>query len=245
MATLPDGSNRWLLNIGRWDFNWQGEYWYQEPIQLPKGARVGMRFFYDNSTNNPANPFNPPRPVSYGLNSTDEMAEFWMIFRLKSVADRTLLNNAVLPKMAGEVITYSRKLLEKDPANARSWLRVGSALYALGQNEKAIEALQRALQFDPKLDEAQYFLGLIAYDARDFARARTAFEATITSNRQNYKAHGYLGLVYLNLQEYAKSEASLTEALRIKPDDQVAESNLKLLNTVRSGRQLTPAPAQP
>lgn len=240
-ATLPDGTSHWLLNIGEWDFNWQGEYWYREPLQLPKGTRVGMRFFYDNSTNNPVNPFNPPQPVSYGLNSTDEMAELWMIFRLKTAEDRLQLNHAVLPKMAAEVITYNRKLLDKDPANARAWLRMGSAFYALGQNEQALEVLRRALQFDPQLDEAQYYLGLIAYDARDFGRAQAAFEAAITINRLNYKAHGYLGLVFLNLQDFPKSEASLLEALRIMPDDQVAQSNLRLLREVKSGPATPPA----
>ncbi len=245
MATLPDGSSRWLLNIGAWDFNWQGEYWYREPIKLPKGTRVGMRFRYDNSTNNPVNPFNPPRPVSYGLNSSDEMAEMWMIFRLKSAADRMQLNEAVLPKLAAEVITYNRKLLEKDPSNARAWLRVGTALYALGHNEKSMEALRRALQFDQRLDEAQYFLGLIAYDARDFAHAQAAFEAAISINRLNYKAHGYLGLVFLNLQDFAKSESSLLEALRIMPDDPVTQSNLKLVRDVKSGKVPGGPPTKP
>lgn len=240
VATLPDGSSRWLLNIGEWDFNWQGEFWYREPLKLPKGTRVGMRYFYDNSTNNPANPRNPPQPITYGLNSTDEMAEMWMILRLATADDRLQLNHAVLPKLANEVILYNRKLLERDPGNGRAWLRVGSALYALGHNDRAIEALRRALQFDGQLDEAQYYLGLIAYDSRDLVRAQTAFEAAISINRLNYKAHGYLGLVFLNLKDYAKSESSLLEALRIKPDDEVAQSNLQLLRNVKGAAAARP-----
>lgn len=242
VATLPDGSTRWLLNIGEWDFNWQGEYWYREPLQLPKGTRVGMRYFFDNSTNNPVNPSLPPQPVTYGLNSTDEMAEMWMIFRLKSLDDRMQLNHAVLPKLAAEVITYNRKLLDKDPGNARAWLRVGTALYALGHNDKAIEALRRALQFESQLDEAQYYLGLVAYDSRDLARAQAAFESAVAINRMNYKAHGYLGLVFLQQRDFAKSESSLLEALRIRPDDQVAQSNLQLLRDIKSGKRSGPTP---
>ncbi|NJO56808.1 MAG: hypothetical protein HC834_11355, partial [Rhodospirillales bacterium] len=107
LATKPDGTSLWLINIDRWDFNWQGEYWYEQPVALPAGTRVGMRFFYDNSTNNPANPSTPPRATDYGLSSTDEMAELWMIFRLKSEADRMKLNQAVVPVLAADVITYS------------------------------------------------------------------------------------------------------------------------------------------
>ena len=236
LATTPDGTSRWLLNIGRWDFNWQGEYWYQEPMQLTKGSRVGMRFFYDNSTNNLANPSHPPKPVSYGLNSTDEMAELWLIFRLKSPADRAAFNQAVVPKMAREVVTYNQKLLERDPANPQAWLRTGTALYALGQPERAMEALRRALQFSPQLDEAHYYLGLIAYDTGNLAKAQEEFGLAIETNRQNYKAHGYLGLVYLRRGDYPRSEASLTEALRVNPNDQIARNNLKLLNEVRGGK---------
>lgn len=241
LATLPDGSNRWLLNIGRWDFNWQGEYWYREPVQLPKGTRVGMRFFYDNSTNNPVNPFNPPQPVSYGLSSTDEMAELWMIFRLKSAEDQVRLSRAVLPKLAAEVVTYNQKLLEKDPANARSWLQIGSARYALGQIDPSVDALRRALLHDPSLDEAHYYLGLIAHDARDFTRALGSFQTAVALNPQNFKAHGYLGLVLLHLGDLENSEASLREALRIKPDDPVTQNNLELLQRLRNSQ--TPAPA--
>jgi tetratricopeptide (TPR) repeat protein len=195
-----------------------------------------MRYFYDNSTNNPANPSDPPRPVSYGLSSTNEMAELWMIFRLESVEDRALLNEAVLPKLASEIITYSRKLLENDPSNADLWLRIGSAAYALNQMDRAIDALQRAIQFDPRLDEAHYFMGLIAYDSREFGRAQSEFQEAIAINRRNFKAHGYLGLTHLHQGNYDQSEASLLEALSINPEDRVAASNLELLRAVRTGK---------
>jgi tetratricopeptide (TPR) repeat protein len=162
------------------------------------------------------------------------MAEFWMIFRLKSAEDRLKLNQAVLPDLAADVITYNRKLLEKDPANGRAWMGIGNALYALGQNERALDAFRRALQFDAKLDDAHYYLGLIGYDARDFERARAEFESAIAINRMNYKAHGYLGLVYLNLRDFEKAESSLLEALRVNPDDQVAQNNLELVRNARS-----------
>lgn len=241
VATLPDGSNRWLLNIQKWDFNWQGEYWYQQPIKLPRGTRVGMRFFYDNSTNNLANPTTPPQPVTYGLYTTNEMAELWMIFRLKSEQDWAVMNRAVVPKVATEVVKYSQILLRRDPSDAGSWLQMGTGYYALGQSKKAVESLRRALQFDPTLDEAHYYLGLVAYDAHDFAHAEAALKAAVAINPRNYKAHGYLGLVYLNTGDYAKSEASLREALRINPDDTVAQRNLQLLQRVREANLKGPA----
>src|SRR5437867_5392824 len=43
-AVLPNGETRSLLSIKEWDFNWQSDYRYLEPIQLPKGTRIGMLF---------------------------------------------------------------------------------------------------------------------------------------------------------------------------------------------------------
>ena len=52
-ATLPDGTTRPLIWIKEWDFNWQDEYRYVEPVYLPKGTAITMRYVYDNSSANP------------------------------------------------------------------------------------------------------------------------------------------------------------------------------------------------
>jgi len=73
-ARLPDGQTQPLIWIKDWDFNWQGQYQYAAPVHLPKGTRLEMRYVYDNSANNPHNPSNPPKRVTYGEQTTNEMA---------------------------------------------------------------------------------------------------------------------------------------------------------------------------
>jgi hypothetical protein len=73
-ATLPGGKTEPLIWIKDWDFNWQGQYRYAEPVHLPRGTRIEMRYVYDNSAANPHNPSNPPKRVTYGEQTTDEMA---------------------------------------------------------------------------------------------------------------------------------------------------------------------------
>ncbi len=73
-AILPDGRKQWLLWIDHWDFNWQDHYRYSKPLRLPAGTRVEMEFSYDNSAANPHNPNSPPRRVTWGPGTTDEMA---------------------------------------------------------------------------------------------------------------------------------------------------------------------------
>ena len=63
-----------LINIEDWDFNWQGPIPYKEPIAIPAGTTVAMTAFYDNSEANWRNPNTPPKAVSWGEATTDEMA---------------------------------------------------------------------------------------------------------------------------------------------------------------------------
>ena len=72
-AILPNGEEVPLIHISDWDFNWQGSYTYAEPVRLPKGATIHVDVTYDNSADNPRNPQNPPKRVTWGLASYDEM----------------------------------------------------------------------------------------------------------------------------------------------------------------------------
>lgn len=72
-ATLPDGKVEPLIWIKDWDFNWQDQYYYAEPVALPKGTRLDLVAVYDNSSDNPFNPNDPPKRVRAGEQTTDEM----------------------------------------------------------------------------------------------------------------------------------------------------------------------------
>ncbi|WP_435019796.1 ascorbate-dependent monooxygenase [Tundrisphaera sp. TA3] len=74
-AVLPDeaGTRIPLIQIDRWNFNWQGTYALVEPIRLPKGAWFEMTAHFDNSADNPANPSSPPKLVHWGEQTNDEM----------------------------------------------------------------------------------------------------------------------------------------------------------------------------
>ncbi|HWA84314.1 MAG TPA: EF-hand domain-containing protein, partial [Fimbriimonadaceae bacterium] len=72
-ATLPDGTKKQLIQVENYDFNWQTRYTYREPVHLPAGTELSLVAHYDNSTNNPHNPNNPPKAVSFGEQTTDEM----------------------------------------------------------------------------------------------------------------------------------------------------------------------------
>ncbi|HEV7766874.1 MAG TPA: peroxiredoxin, partial [Thermoanaerobaculia bacterium] len=71
--TPRNGAPQCLIDIQDWDFNWQGAYRFQEPIIAPTGTRFSLTAYYDNSSANPKNPNDPPKAVSWGEETTDEM----------------------------------------------------------------------------------------------------------------------------------------------------------------------------
>lgn len=72
-ARLPSDEERTLLNVPRYDFQWQRTYRLHKPIPLPVDTELRLEAHFDNSATNPRNPTLPPRTVHWGENSTDEM----------------------------------------------------------------------------------------------------------------------------------------------------------------------------
>lgn len=71
-AEFPDGEKRVLLDVPRFDFNWQLLYILREPIDLPKGTVIRATGWFDNSDKNPANP-DPTKTVTFGEQTWEEM----------------------------------------------------------------------------------------------------------------------------------------------------------------------------
>ena len=61
-----------ILDIPRYDFNWQLVYRLAEPISARQGSRIEATGWFDNSDNNPANP-DPTQTVRWGDQTHEEM----------------------------------------------------------------------------------------------------------------------------------------------------------------------------
>lgn len=78
-AKLPSGKDLVLLNLPDWDISWQEEYRFVEPVILPAGTRLISDIVWDNSADNPNNPFSPPKRIHWGLESNDEMGSLTLM----------------------------------------------------------------------------------------------------------------------------------------------------------------------
>ncbi len=71
-AKYPDGTEEVLLNLPKYDFNWQREYIFEELKTIPAGTVLVADYLYDNSAANPANP-DPNKQIIWGDQSFEEM----------------------------------------------------------------------------------------------------------------------------------------------------------------------------
>ena len=67
-----DGTSEVLLNVPRYDFNWQFDYRFEEAVDIKAGDRIVTRYWYDNSKRNFSNP-DPDKVVTWGDQSFEEM----------------------------------------------------------------------------------------------------------------------------------------------------------------------------
>lgn len=94
-AITPDGDLVPFIKIDNWDFNWQMTYQFDSLLHVPKGSVILAEATYDNTEENPLNPFKPARDTTFGWNTTSEMMEMVIYYvsyqpgdeKVKQVAD--------------------------------------------------------------------------------------------------------------------------------------------------------------
>ena len=72
-AETPSSEEIPIINIPTYDFNWQGSYSMRNMVKIPANSTWYTEALYDNTANNPSNPSSPPKNVSWGEGTEDEM----------------------------------------------------------------------------------------------------------------------------------------------------------------------------
>jgi hypothetical protein len=117
-------------------------------VKLPAGTVIEQRFKYDNTADNPRNPFDPPQRTVMGRASTDEMAELTLRVMPRTEADRRVLAAA-----------FGRRLQARTLIRvARLRLAEGKQRFADGDLERARLLFQEAIRFRPDSVEALVWL---------------------------------------------------------------------------------------
>jgi Flp pilus assembly protein TadD len=257
-ATLPDGTKKTLIHIGNWDLNWQAVYRYSQPVDLPAGTTISMRFTYDNSADNIRNPSQPPKRVVAGNRASDEMAHLWLQVLPKESADgasdpRVAIQEALAlhhiqndpgdfeahynlaalfqmkGNLSGAVVQFTQAVrLRPDDPTANNAL--GAVLLASGNLDGAIGHLNTALVGRPDYFDAHYNLGNALASQGDFPAALLHFRAAVRLNPQDAGAEANLGSALAETGNLKEARLHFERALVIDPKNELARENLEQLN---------------
>jgi len=220
LATLPDGSTKTLIHIPQWDLNWQAVYRYAVPVSLPKGTTISMRYSYDNSSENPVNPNDPPHRVVAGNRSSDEMAHLWL-----QVLPHPSADSAFDPRMLLQE-AMARHNLEKNPADFEAHYNFAAILQARGVSAEAIQQFQFAVRLRPQDATANNALGAALLAAGRIDDAIPHLTAALKVQPDNFDAHYNLANALASEDKFSEAIEHYRAAIRLHPDDANAEANL-------------------
>jgi Flp pilus assembly protein TadD len=228
-ATLPDGTVTQLLRIRAWDFHWQQDYRYVTPIVLPRGATLRMRYTYDNSRGNRHNTHDPPREVTFGPQSHDEMGDLWLQVLPRNSGDAALLSRAFSERETIANIAGGEMLVRRFPTSARHRAFLGDSYVDAGRVHEAITQLQEAIRFEPGLADAQNALGralIVSGRPRDAIRHfRAAVASDPSDDRLRFNLAGALELTGAT----GDAMVELQRTVDLNPEFAEAHSNLGVL----------------
>jgi len=178
-ATLPGGAIVPLIRISNWDFHWQDVYTYVEPLLLPKGTVVEMRYTYDNSAANRKNPNRPPKRVTFGQTSASEMGSLWLQVVPRRQADLARLEQDFGPKILRDDIAGNEKWLEVEPGNAQLRAELAACYLEANRPLDALRELNEAARLDPAAGR-YYDVGRVQLLQQDYSAAEASFRQALT-----------------------------------------------------------------
>lgn len=225
-ATLPDGSRKWLIRIPDWSPDWQAVYYYRQPVFLPQGTVISMRYHYDNSADNVRNPHQPPQRIRAGNQSTDEMAHLWLELLPRGPGDRRReLQEAVI-----------RHRLEKNPKDFTANLNLGAVMLSRLDAAGAVGALERAVAADPGRPEARNMLGLALARVGRAAEAMAEFGAALKLRPAYAAARFNLANSQMRAGMLEEAIANLRQVVAANPADPLPRSRLNDALAARQAR---------
>jgi tetratricopeptide (TPR) repeat protein len=227
-ATLPDGAEMPLLWIRQWDVRWQDQYRFKDPLVLPRGTTLRMRFTYDNSAANPRSP-RPARRVSWGQNSTDEMGALWVEVIPRQGEDASILTRDYYQRALATDIASAELQVRNRPRNAAARNRLALKYVQAGRIQDAQARLEEALRLDPDDAEAHSNLGTVLQMQGKLGEAtphlQTALKLKPNDDRIRFNLAN--GLIAAGKTDDAIRE--LQRAIAINPENADAHFNLAVL----------------
>jgi len=225
-AELPGGVVKTLLYIKQWSFHWQQDYRFAEPIALPAGTKLTMRYTYDNSEANGENPHHPPVRVRLGPKSTDEMAELGLQVLPKSLADAARLVQSFVDRDAQANVTLGELRVREQPENAEYQLFLGDSYMDVDRYAEAVPHLEASLRINERSANAHNDLGTALMQLGRVPEALQHIQRAVELAPRDERTYFNLGNALSHASRVDEAAAAYERSLAINPDYGEAHVNL-------------------
>lgn len=135
-----------------------------------------------------------------------------------------------MDKQYGESITFYRKAIALKPYAIEAKFGCVKPLSAIENWEKVKEQYQEILKIDPLNTTANYWLGVIYFNRKDYKSATNLFEKVVNLYPLDYDSVIMLAWAKLNNNSHTDAKLLFQQALIIRPNDSSALSGLQLIN---------------
>ncbi len=220
LARFPDGTEKTLIHIPRWNLNWQAVFRLAQPEPLPRGTTIVMHYRYDNSSDNISNPNHPPQRVRGGNRAVDEMAHLWL--QVLAAASAGGMRD---PRMTLQE-ALARHHIENNPGDFEAHYNLAAMLQLRGATQEAVEQYQQALTLRPGDATVENALGGALLASHRIPEAIARLAAAVNARPEYFDAHYNLGIAQAMAGNFPAAVEELAIAVKLKPDDAGAEANL-------------------
>ena len=122
-----------------------------------------------------------------------------------------------------------RHLLQLQPASDQAQIHLGYVLLNQKKYDEARLWLEKSARSPSPMPEVFYYLGLVAQEQNDDAKAIELFEKAVQKLPNYAHARIALGSSYIKLRNYPRAKEELETAVKLDPEEPTAHYNLALL----------------
>jgi peroxiredoxin/mono/diheme cytochrome c family protein len=180
-AEYAEGRREVLLDIPRYDPNWQLRYIFSEPKLVPAGTKLFFTAHFDNSADNPANP-DPTQTVTMGQQTWNEMFEcqYMSVDAGPDIACKAL----VAASLSRHLDDQPRALFADQIRQLIAWGAERTPERIAAAEAKYIELKSR----QPSNSRIDVAFALVLNNQRQFAKARQLAAACLRLNPADLEA---------------------------------------------------------
>lgn len=122
---------------------------------------------------------------------------------------------------------YYQKAVEQRPYAIEPKFGLVKPLNALNKVDRMLTLYQGILKIDPQNTQANYWVGIIYLNRKDYAQSARYFEKVVNLYPFDYDSNLSLAWAYLNLGKKTEARVLYQKALLIRPGDATATAGLK------------------